>query len=423
MNCFSASRAISHRILPLFLLALVAACGMSGSASADRDGSQEYAVHYQLVPNPGESSLHVTMRVRQPQGLLRELSFPASGTQDLSGHGEIVTDGGTVRWFPPSRGGTLEWHAKVHNRRSDDLYDAYLGPDWGLFRIEDVIPRARTRTLKGANSRTTFEFLLPAGWSVVSEYSAIDSPVLVDRAERRFDQPTGWVVMGGLGVRRETIAGTRVAIAGPEGHDVRRMDMLALLNWTLPELNAILPDALPRLTVISAGEPMWRGGLSAPASLFLHADRPLISENATSSLLHEVMHVALGIRAADNYDWIVEGLAEYYSIELLRRGHAITTSRAIKAFEWQADWAEQAETLCGEHSTAATTALAVNVFVALDSELRVRSESGAGLDELLPMIARQEIDLETLTAAATEVMSATPDTLHIEQLPGCHSIP
>ena len=51
--------------------------------------------------------------------------------------------------------------------------------------------------------------------------------------------------MGRLGVRRETLAGVRVAIAGPEGHDVRRMDMLALLSWTLPELVAILPSKFP----------------------------------------------------------------------------------------------------------------------------------------------------------------------------------
>ena len=41
--------------------------------------------------------------------------------------------------------------------------------------------------------------------------------------------------MGKLGVRRETIAGTRIAVAAPEGQTVRRMDMLALLNWILPE--------------------------------------------------------------------------------------------------------------------------------------------------------------------------------------------
>ena len=35
-------------------------------------------------------------------------------------------------------------------------------------------------------------------------------------------------------------------------------------------------------------------------------------------LLHEVMHAMLGIHATSGDDWIVEGLAEFYSLELLR---------------------------------------------------------------------------------------------------------
>lgn len=196
--------------------------------------------------------------------------------------------------------------------------------------------------------------------------------------------------------------------------------MLALLNWALPELRAVLPDALPRLTIISAAEPMWRGGLSAPASLFLHADRPLISENATSALLHEVMHVALGIRARKGFDWIVEGLAEYYSIELLRRGRAITPQRAKTALQWQADWGQRAESLCGRESSAATTARAVTILAALDSELRDKSDGS--LDDVLPLIAGNPVDLDVLTGAAARVLGSPPDALHIDTLPGCRKI-
>ena len=201
---------------------------------------------------------------------------------------------------------------------------------------------------------------------------------------------------------------------------MRRMDMLALLNWTLPELNAVLPDALPRLTVVSAGEPMWRGGLSAPASLFLHAERPLISENATSALLHEVMHVALGLQARDGFDWIVEGLAEYYSIELLRRGRAITAKRAGTALEQQAEWGQSATELCARASTAETTARAVTVFAALDLELRDKSDSS--LDDVLPMIAGGAVDLDVLSEVAEQLLGSPPDALHIDALPGCRKM-
>ena len=244
------------------------------------------------------------------------------------------------------------------------------------------------------------------------------------RRDRQFDQPTGWIAVGDIGVRRETISGVRVAVAGPQGHAVRRMDMLALLNWTLPELTALLPEPLTRLTIVSAGDPMWRGGLSAPASLYIHADRPLISENGTSTLLHELMHTALSIRARPGADWIIEGLAEYYSLELLKRGGAISGRRFTSAIAKLATWAEQAESLCAASSTGATTALAVTVFSALDKEIRERTNEASTLDDLLQrLLARGDaIDVGVLSTLAADLIGQSSDALHIDNLPGCPRI-
>jgi hypothetical protein len=380
-------------------------------------------MHYTLSPDPANSTVLVEMRLRQPRDLVREISFPVSNLiSDVAGDGGLRVHNNRVQWQPPADGGTLEWRVLVRQERGDNAFDALLNTEWGIFRAEDVIPRARTRTLKGSESRTTLAFDLPASWSAITEYSALEQPIVINRADRRFDEPTGWIAMGRLGIRRETIAGTRVAIAAPQSHDVRRMDMLALLNWTLPELHEVLPDTLPRLTIISAGEPMWRGGLSAPASFFLHADRPLISENATSSLLHEVMHTALGLRPREGNDWIVEGLAEYYSIELLRRGNAISKSRAKKAFAWQAEWGAQSAALCGGESTAATTALAVTIFRKLDREILAKSDGKLDLDSILPIIVNTDIDLSSLIHAVKETIGVTPDALHSGNLPGCSSM-
>ncbi|MEJ2275063.1 MAG: hypothetical protein P8Y01_10890 [Woeseiaceae bacterium] len=404
-------------------LACIAACGMSDSQSADTGEVREYSVHYTLRPEPSAAVVVVELQLEQPAGLLRELSFPADpNISDITGDGVLQTYDGRVRWQPPATGGRLAWRATVHHERGDGTFDALLTTDWGIFRMEDIIPRARTRTLRGARSRTTMAFDLPVKWSAVTEYSAVTDPISVDRRGRRFDEPTGWMAVGRLGVRREDIAGTHVAVVGPLHHGVRRMDILALLNWTLPELNIILPGGLPRLTVVSAAEPMWRGGLSAPASFYLHADRPMISENATSSVLHEVMHVALGIRPAKGFDWIVEGLAEYYSIELLRRGRAITEERAVAAFAEQLDWSKEAETLCGDPSQAATTALAVTIFAALDHELRNLSGDAHDLDDLLPVLANREVSLDSLSQAATELVGEKPETLNSDHLPGCSSM-
>jgi hypothetical protein len=258
---------------------------------------------------------------------------------------------------------------------------------------------------------------------VVTQYRD-DSTIRIDNPERRLDLPSGWIVMGELGVRREQIAGMRVAVAGPVGHSIRRLDTLALLHWTLPELARIVPELPPRLTIVSAGDPMWRGGLSAPQSLFLHAARPLISENATSTLLHEIMHMALGLDSADGFDWIVEGLAEYYSLQLLSRSGTISASRYAAAQEHLAAWARNATSLCGDPSTGPRTALAVGVLTRLDAEIARETEGAASLDDLTRnLLARGErLDLAGLTAAATTVVGHKPDALHSEKLPGCRSI-
>jgi len=423
MNCFSAFR--TSRCISLLLASalLCVACGVSDSESADSANAREYSIHYTLQPDPKAARMRVILRLKQPGNLLRELSFPAdSRVSGLKGDGEVQLRGGAVYWHPPTGTSELEWQISVHSERGAGAYDALLNDDWGIFRAEDVIPRARTRTQRGARSRTTMTFDLPASWTAISEYSAIDEPIVVVRPKRRFDEPAGWIVMGRLGVRRETITGIKVAVAGPEGHDVRRMDMLALLGWTLPELAAILPHDFPRLTIVSAGDPMWRGGLSAPASLFIHADRTMISENATSSLLHEVMHTALPINARDGYDWIAEGLAEYYSIELLRRGKAITEKRSVFAFERQAEWSRQAETLCSKSSAGSITALAVTLFKHLDNEISQQSDGEESLDSILPLLTGDEIDATTLASALEQLIDSVPDALHIDNLPGCLSI-
>ena len=202
------------------------------------------------------------------------------------------------------------------------------------------------------------------------------------------------------------------------------MDMLALLNWTLPELVRILPQPPERLTIVSAGSPMWRGALSAPQSLYMHADRPMISENGTSTLLHEVMHVAMGTSAKRGYDWIVEGFAEYYSLQLLMRSGSITTPRYQEALKDLAEWARSAEILCDQHSTGPQTAMAVGVMHNLDAEIKAATRGKNNLDEVLEKLvgSGEKLDLEQLRATAADLIGKNPDALHSKRLPGCSKI-
>lgn len=416
MNCFSRSTL-------LVCLIHCAACDAPASETASGAESLAYDVHYTIRPDPSDGSVVVAMAVEQSRGELREVSFSTGNVavSEIEADGDLDVGDDRVTWRPGRTGGDLRWRVAVSHRRGDGGYDAWLHNGWGIFRAEDIIPRARTRSRKNALGHTTLVFELPDDWSVVSEYPALDGRNVVANPRTRFDQPRGWIAMGDLGIRRETIAGTRVIVAAPDGQMARRMDMLALLNWILPELKRVLPGSIPRLTIVSADDPMWRGGLSAPASIYIHSSRPLISENATSTLAHEIFHVALGKTAEPGFDWIVEGLAEYYSLELLRRGGAITARRYEKALQTQTQWSGNAGSLCAKRSSGATTALGVVILRSLDKELREKSSGRSNLDDVVAGIAKSDtrVSLRMLDDLVTGLIQDKGKALHGEALKAC----
>jgi len=166
---------------------------------------------------------------------------------------------------------------------------------------------------------------------------------------------------------------------------------------------------------------MWRGGLSGPRSLFIHAERPLISENATSTLLHEIMHVALGGGADEGMDWIVEGLAEYYSLAILHRSGTISERRYAAAMKKQTEWGLSVSNLCESVSSGATTARSVAVMSDLDKEIRAISDGRKSLDDVMVALAASEKDitLGELAAIVRQITGAEPDALSRSNLPGC----
>ncbi len=406
-------------------LACSIGCGEQTVQSTVALGPLTYAMSYEVRPDPANGTAQITLTLNQSSALLREMTMrvnPRTSRYRADGKLDVGVD--EVSWQPPANGGAISWQVSVAHQRNAGGYDAWLDKQWGLFRAEDIIPRASTRTRKGASSETQLTFFLPAEWSVITQYYGVNNQFEINNRARRFDQPSGWIVMGVLGVRRENIAGVRIAIAGPVDTGVRRMDTLALLRWTLPEVSRLFSDMPARLTIVSAGAPMWRGGLSAPQSMFVHSSRPLISENATSTLLHEVMHLLLRLSGVDGHDWIVEGLAEYYSLEMLHRSGTISDKRYAIAKADTAKWAKSATDLCLPVSSGATTALAVTLFGALDTELKERTDGTASLDEVARILRHsgKDIDLAMLIEVAEQVAGDKPDALHIDKLPGCRNI-
>jgi hypothetical protein len=107
----------------------------------------------------------------------------------------------------------------------------------------------------------------------------------------------------------------------------------------------------------------------------VHPDRPRIRGNGTSTLIHELVHVALESVPSASDDWLVEGLAEYYSLELLRRTGGISQDRFDAALDWLEDWAEREGGRLSEPSTGADTAYAVLRLKELAALLAQRSMS------------------------------------------------
>jgi hypothetical protein len=193
------------------------------------------------------------------------------------------------------------------------------------------------------------------------------------------------------------------------------------MRWTLPELLRLLPDFPDRLTIISAGEPMWRGALSAPDSIYVHADRPLLSENATSTLLHETMHVGLGLTAAPGADWIVEGLAEYYSLEVLRRTGTISEKRYRDAHEALDEWGRKVGNLCRRRSSGSNTARAVTILAKANGEIRKASRGKADMDDVLRVLAShdEKVTVEQFRDIVSGIAGEAVDALNPRKLPGC----
>jgi hypothetical protein len=362
---------------------------------------------------PTQRSAEVTIRVGNTGRELRSLRFRIDPARhrEFSGNGLLTVGPDSVEWRPPLGEGRLRYVFAIDDLRDELSYDARCAEHWALFRGDDLVPPARVRALRGAASRSRLRLRLPEGWSAATPYPRTDGELyLVDHADRRFDRPVGWIVAGRrMGVVRERVSGVHVAIAGPVGHGLRRLDLLALLRWTLPELREILGRLPGRLLVVGAGDPMWRGGLSGPDSFFIHADRPLLSNDGTSPVLHELVHTALGLRGGPGGDWIVEGLAEHYSLELLERSRTLSRRRAERVRESLAARGRAAPRLEVDRITGAELARAASVLAALDQELRARSGDARSLDDVVrDLTARREpLTSERLRAAAERVSGAS----------------
>ena len=378
-------------------------------------------MEYRITIGKGDYA-DVALIVTQSKRNLRRVTLKLDGDQfsDVSAASGLDRRASEIEWTLPESGGELRWRARLTRVRDDGSIDALRRPDWALFRAEDMVPPMASATRVGAEAITTMHLSVPDGWSVETPYPGDEFTFSVEDDGRRFDHPDGWIVAGDIGVRYDTISNTTVAVAAPRDQDARRLDVMAFVNWHLPYVRSLLPNFPHRLLIAMAGDPFFRGGLSAPNSFFMHTARPMISGNGTSTLVHELMHVGLNRAAERGEDWIVEGIAEYYSAQLMFRAGTVTRRRYRSTMRSLREWSEDADSLHGAMSSGARTALAVTVFDSLDSEIRERTNNAKSLDDVVRVLAGrdQKLSLDELRTTSAAVIGATPRSLRTSALRG-----
>lgn len=357
--------------------------------------AKKVALDYQVefLPASGEALVQVSLAKSE---LLHEVKFflPPSGQYvGFKADGQWREDGqGHGLWTPASGTASLSYRVRIDQQEPSGGYSARITPDWALLRGDDLIPAADFSPDDKVELVARLQFTLPEGWTgVETGWPRIGkNRFRINNPAQAFDRPTGWILAGKIGTRRTRLGQTDVTIAAPVGSGMRRMDVLTLLTFVWPHAQAVFPRDPRKFLVVGAGEPMWRGALSAPNSLYMHAERPLVSENGTSSLLHELVHVLSGIRDVDASDWISEGIAEYYAIELLRRAGGMSEARYQQVRKKLTLWSSKVNNLRGEHSTGAVTARAVVLLQELDKEIRQGSAGKYSLDDVAQGLMRMD---------------------------------
>lgn len=366
-----------------FILVFMLLCVAGGAHAARRSYDVEYLAEFV----PAEKAARVTIALTRDTGRATRLNFrmPPARYLNVTGDGAVTREGDRVLWLPPRAGGKLRYTYLIDHTRANGAYDARITKRWAILRGDDLFPNVRVRTTKEADSRARLRFKLPPGWN------EFDTPYVLSRdrrdyvivnPKRRFDRPLGWIIAGDLGTRREWMDGVHFSISAPKDEDMRRVDILSFIHVAFPEMVRAFGELPKKILIVGAGDPMWRGGLSAPRSVWLHASRPLISENGTSTLLHELTHVITRIRGYKGDDWITEGLAEFYSIELMRRSGLLSPKRYKLTLAFEQQRSASVKSLHGSDTSGRRTARSVLLFVELDKEIRRKTHDRSDIDDV-----------------------------------------
>ena len=401
----------------LLICFLMTWCLTGGVFATQAKSDLVYKVDYLASLQPDQKGFWVTVEVDKGELLGRVLFSNAKKRfTHIKANGKLIERDDQVEWQLPKGKAKLQYFTLITHEKDKGKFDAYYGNEWAIFRGDDLVPAFHTYEKEGAYSQASIKFSLPSNWTVKSPWKNQGRyDFVIDNPERRFDRPIGWFIVGKIGTRHANVSGTSITVASPKESGMQRMEVITFFSFIWPEVKKTFGLVPEKLLILGAPDPMWRGGLSAPNSLYLHVDRPLVSENGTSPLFHEITHMITRIRGKvtdkHNDDWIAEGLAEYYSFELLHKAGGISKNRKKKILKKLADWGKDVKHLRQSKSTGPVTARAVVLFAELDQEIQQKSRNKYDLGDVTKVLMKKrEVSFEDLHQAV-EVLIENSKTL------------
>lgn len=344
--------------------------------------------HVRLLPQGDQAEVRLTLAKGEA---VRSLDFDLSDGShysDFKADGQWqLTPGKQTRglWRPIGDKPSLTYRVSISHGRKGGTFDTRMPPTWALLRGDDLVPPAKLDQQDGVELVSRLQFELPNGWqSVETAWPRIGkNKFRIDNPSRLFDRPTGWMLAGHLGSRRTRLGETEVTVASPQGQGMRRMDVLTLLTFVWPQVQAVYPRHPKKLLIVGANDPMWRGSLGAHESIYLNTRLPLVSESGSSALVRELAQVFGRINDEQRSDWISEGFAEYYAIELVRRAGGMSDERYQALQAKLTKDSQKVTTLRGEKINQAQLAKAVLMLQELDREIRLKTRNKRSLDDVL----------------------------------------
>ena len=376
--------------------------------------------HVRLLPKNDQAEVRLTLA----QGsAVRSLDFDlgdGSHYSDFKADGQWqLTSGKAVRgvWRPAVDKASLTYRVNINHERKNGSFEARMTPSWALMRGDDLVPPARLDQQDGIELVSRLEFELPGGWkSVETAWPRIgQNKFRIDNPSRLFDRPTGWMLAGQLGSRRTRLGETEVTVASPLGQGMRRMDVLTLLTFVWPQVQALYPRHPGKLLIVGANDPMWRGSRSAHESIYLNSRLPLVSESGSSALVRELVQLFGRINGTKRSDWINEGFAEYYAIELMRRAGGMSDERYESLHGKLVGSSQKVTTLRGDQITTVQVTRAVVLLQELDREIRLKTHNKRSLDDVLRGAMRQGvIDTQAFVQLSESVIGGSSKVLNTE---------